>query len=206
MRVVTLFSGGLDSATLAHLLRVQGHEQTLLAVDYGQRHAARELAAARGLAAGMGLPLVEACLPLSSLLPGSALTDRRVGLPHAPAGDPVQAATVVPGRNLVLLALGAAYAAAHGHTCVAYGPNAGDAAVYRDCRAAFVDAMQAAVQAGAGAVITLYAPFLGMSKREVAALARKLSVPVEGTWSCYEGGAEPCGACGACAARREALA
>ncbi len=52
----------------------------------------------------------------------------------------------------------------------------------------------------------VFAPFLDMTKREIVARGRELGVPFEKTWSCYAGGSEPCGKCGACVERAGALA
>lgn len=46
-KTVVILSGGLDSTTLLYHLRDKGHEFKALSVDYRQRHAQRELAAAK---------------------------------------------------------------------------------------------------------------------------------------------------------------
>ena len=50
---VVLLSGGMDSATVLAMARVQGFTCYALSVDYGQRHYA-ELAAAQCVAVSMG--------------------------------------------------------------------------------------------------------------------------------------------------------
>ena len=40
-----------------------------------------------------------------------------------------------------------------------------------------------------------------MSKKEIAQEAVRLKVPLELTWSCYQGEDEPCGECDACRLR-----
>ncbi|MFD8478186.1 7-cyano-7-deazaguanine synthase [Kitasatospora sp. NPDC059673] len=37
-KIIAIVSGGMDSVTMAHLLKGQGHDLHLLSVDYGQRH------------------------------------------------------------------------------------------------------------------------------------------------------------------------
>jgi 7-cyano-7-deazaguanine synthase len=51
----------------------------------------------------------------------------------------------------------------------------------------------------------VYAPFLGMTKREIALLGKELGVPFEKTYSCYRGTEPPCGECATCKQREEAL-
>jgi 7-cyano-7-deazaguanine synthase len=53
--------------------------------------------------------------------------------------------------------------------------------------------------------ISIFAPFLRISKIDIARLGKHLQVPFEETWTCYEGGDEPCGKCGSCIERQEAL-
>ena len=38
MKTVVIVSGGMDSVTLAHVLRHEGHDVRLVSFDYGQRH------------------------------------------------------------------------------------------------------------------------------------------------------------------------
>ena len=45
-----------------------------------------------------------------------------------------------------------------------------------------------------------------MNKAAVVEIGLRLRVPYELTWSCYEGGAEPCGQCGTCRDRAAAFA
>jgi 7-cyano-7-deazaguanine synthase len=51
----------------------------------------------------------------------------------------------------------------------------------------------------------IYAPFLGMTKREIVLLGKELGVPFEKTYSCYRGTEPPCGECATCKQREEAL-
>jgi 7-cyano-7-deazaguanine synthase len=111
-------------------------------------------------------------------------------------------ATVVPNRNLLFLSLAGAVAVGSGLKTVLFSAHAGDAAVYPDCRPEFVAAADRALGLACG--VGVEAPFLAMTKGEIVALGRELGVPLERTWSCYLGGEEPCGRCGACVERGEA--
>jgi len=44
-----------------------------------------------------------------------------------------------------------------------------------------------------------------MNKTQVVAAGKRFGVPYEITWSCYEGGDEPCGKCATCLDRRAAF-
>ena len=208
-RTVAILSGGLDSTTLAYWLQAQGHEVHLLSFDYGQRHR-RELAYAKATAERLRVPwdLVDLGT-IRPLLEGSALTDGGVDVPEGHYAEDTMKATVVPNRNMILLAIAAAKAISWGARYVAFGAHAGDRAVYPDCRAVFVDVLDSALWIGNEGFIrkdfTILAPFLEWTKTEIAEEAGRLGVPLDLTWSCYVGGALHCGRCGTCCERREAI-
>ncbi len=141
--VVAAVSGGMDSVTMAHLLRERGADLVILAVDYGQRHR-RELSFAAATARRLGAVCIQLDLTAAApLLEGSALTDLRVAVPDGHYTDESMRLTVVPNRNAILLSLATAVAVSRGAEAVAFAAHSGDHAVYPDCRPAFVDAFTA---------------------------------------------------------------
>jgi 7-cyano-7-deazaguanine synthase len=205
MKVVAVVSGGMDSVTLAHSLRAEGHDLALLSVDYGQRHA-RELACAAACAARLGVPHRVADLrALAPLLGGSSLTDPAVPVPEGHYAAESMKATVVPNRNMILLAVAAGWAISRGAEAVAIGAHAGDHAIYPDCRPEFADAMDRALSLCDWSPVRVLRPFIGETKAGIAALGARLGVPWAETWSCYKGGDAHCGRCGTCVERREAF-
>jgi len=204
--VVVVHSGGLDSSVLLAKLHAEGASVESLSVHYGQRHSARELEMARRFCAEIGVAHTEVDLSgLGKVLPGSALTDESVPVPHGHYADESMRSTVVPNRNMMLLAVAGARAVATGAKVVAYGAHAGDHAVYPDCRVEFMEAMQGALALCDYAPVRLYAPFAEMSKADIAKWGDDLGAPMNLTWSCYEGGALHCGKCGTCFERIEAF-
>ncbi len=202
---VLIYSGGLDSTTLLYDLRAQGHALYALGVDYGQRHA-RELESAERLAADVGVPYRTVDLrALTPFLAGSSQTDPAVAVPRGHYADPTMRATVVPNRNLLMLSVAAAWAISLGADAVAYAAHAGDHPVYPDCRPAFVEAARAVLGLVHYTPVALLAPYLALTKADVVRRGTTLGVPYADTWSCYEGGAVHCGACGTCVERREAF-
>lgn len=198
---VLLLSGGVDSLVLlAREVRAGRAPRLCVSFDYGQRHR-RELEAAWQIAGVYRVPHTTLRLPPEPFT-ASALTgggDVPKGLHFA---DPAQAATVVPNRNMTMLALAGGLAVKCGAKAVLFGAHAGDAAVYADCRAGFVAAVSEAMVLACG--VRVEAPFLTMDKAAVVALGAGLGVPFALAWSCYVGGDEPCGECGACAERQGA--
>ena len=185
MKSIVLLSGGIDSTVaLAHT-----KAELALSVDYGQTHR-RELTAARAVAKHYGVEHHEINLDLD--IPCALTGKGTIPDTHATELD----ATFVPARNLLLIAVATAYANAWGYKSVVIGANADDNAGYPDCRPSFIRYMDDAARAGYG--VGVWAPLAPITKRQVIAYGRQLGIPFELTWSCYRGGAEQCGRCGAC--------
>ena len=205
MKAVVLFSGGLDSTVLASHLISKGAEVRLLSIDYGQRHA-KELAHGEALAKHMNLPRKSLLLPdLGDLLKGSSLTDDSVELPEGHYAEESMKATVVPNRNMILLALAGGYALSSGFDTIAYAAHAGDHFIYPDCRPEFAEAMEKALGLADWNDLSLYRPFVDMTKADLVKLGKELKSPLGMTWSCYAGMDVHCGKCGTCVERKEAF-
>jgi len=194
----------MDSATLVKQLLDDGDEVYCLTVDYGQRHR-REIGSAMELCRLWNLPhRIVDLSDVGAMLVNNSQTGN-VDVPHGHYAEDTMKQTVVPNRNMILLSVAAAWAIDLKADRVAYGAHSGDHAIYPDCRAEFVTAMQRAIKLADWHQVDLYAPFQDMHKGEIASLGHELGVPFDMTWTCYEGGEEPCGECGACQERTEAM-
>jgi 7-cyano-7-deazaguanine synthase len=206
---IALLSGGLDSATAAALAREAGLRVIGLSLDYGQRHR-RELEAAATLATALELEEHHCVAVNLAAWGGSALTDPAIVVPSGGVEPGVIPSTYVPGRNTVFIALALSLAEARGAERVVLGVNAIDYSGYPDCRPDYLAAFQTladlATRAGReGHGPQLWAPLLSLSKTQIVREALRLGVPIAATWSCYAGGAEPCGLCDSCRIRDAAL-
>lgn len=209
MKTVVCYSGGLDSTVLLYHLKAQGHQVRALSVDYGQRHR-KELDAAGKIAWLLGVEHKVADLSgIRGLLAGSSQTDDTVEVPDGHYAEESMKLTVVPNRNMILLALAGAWAVSTRSDAVAYAAHGGDHAVYPDCRPEFAQAMAVALGLCDWHAPKLLRPFVQptpLGKHDVARLGYDLEVPLAETWSCYKGGELHCGTCGTCTERREAFA
>jgi 7-cyano-7-deazaguanine synthase len=207
-KAIAIVSGGLDSVTLAYLLKSQGYALHLLSFNYGQRHK-KELDYAARCATALGVEHTIVDLSnIGALLKGSALTDS-IAVPEGHYAEPSMAITVVPNRNAILLAIAYGVAVAEGAEVVATGVHTGDHFIYPDCRPAFADAFdrmeRLATEGFSHQDLRLYTPFIQSGKHDIVRIGIDLDVPYAETWSCYKGGERHCGRCGTCYERKEAF-
>jgi 7-cyano-7-deazaguanine synthase len=204
-KAIVTFSGGMDSATLIAHLQSSGHEVIALSVDYGQRHRI-ELDYASRFTSHLGVRHEFADLRgITKLLSGSSLTDSSIEVPLGHYGADSMKKTVVPNRNMLLLATATALAVSEKARFVAYAAHSGDHTIYPDCRPEFADAMATAISLCDWHTPEFIRPFIALTKAEIVQRGKVLGVPFQLTWSCYEGGTRHCGACGTCVERREAF-
>ncbi len=208
-KAVILLSGGLDSATVAAQAIADGYEAIALSFRYGQRHE-RELLAARQVAAALDIRehfIVDVNLAQWG---GSALTDENIAVPTEGVQLGEIPITYVPGRNTVFIAIALSLAESKGAEAIYLGINAVDYSGYPDCRPDYLEAFQnlAALSSKVGIegnTPKLIAPLVMDSKTDIVRRARLLGVPIELTWSCYQGGEVPCGVCDSCRIRDKAI-
>lgn len=210
-KAIVLFSGGLDSTTCLYWALDKGYECQTLTVSYGQKHD-REVRAAKAIADKLGVKQHFVTLDLPWLA-ASSLVDKGQPIPDQPMEEIESGkipSTYVPGRNLVFLSVAASLMDAVRADAVVAGPNAVDFSGYPDCTPAFFKAAAQAINRGTERGVTkgveVLAPLMDLSKTDIVKLGRKLGVPFELTWSCYNGGEKPCGHCDSCKLRARGFA
>lgn len=216
--VLVLLSGGQDSTTCLFWARREFPNSPVYALTahYGQRHQAEVGAAAHiaGLAGVSGHDVVD----LAPVLAGAESALVRPGLDieasggfrdvEAPGGLPT---SFVPGRNLVFLAVAAAYAARRRCQAIVLGVCQTDYSGYPDCRLDFVRSMTAAIRSSLPTElqdIEVYTPLLNATKADTVRLMSDLAKEDGNAWmalqmsvTCYHGRSPGCGACPACLLR-----
>lgn len=210
-RAVVLLSGGLDSATVLAIARSEGYLAYALSFRYGQRHAV-ELSAARKLARQMGVAQHAVVAIDLGFFGGSALTSD-LPVPKGRTTEEMAAGpipiTYVPARNTIFLSYALAWAEVLGAADIFLGVNALDYSGYPDCRPEYVAAFERmanlATRAGVedGTRLTIHAPLIQLSKREIIARGLALGVDYSLTRSCYDPSPEglACGQCDSCRLR-----
>jgi 7-cyano-7-deazaguanine synthase len=222
---LVLLSGGLDSTTVAALAQREGYELLAVTVHYGQAHR-RQIDSARRVAEALGIEhrIVDVTF-YKDLAWYSALTHpERFALPAgrtptAMAQDiPI---SYVPMRNTFFLTLGAALLESEAlnvietqgarpedvEAVIFVAANALDYSGYPDCRPEFYRAVVETLRLGSklgtqyGVPFRIETPIIDKSKADIVRLAAGVGAPLQYTWSCYEGGAQPCRRCDSCLLR-----
>ena len=214
-KAVVLLSGGLDSTTVLAIARKSGYECYCLSFQYGQRQK-MELAKAKVNASQMGAADHLVLNIDLDRIGGSALTGN-VEVPKGRSINEMASAipqTYVPGRNTIFLAYAMAWAEVVGADDVFIGVNAVDYSGYPDCRPAYLEAFEKLANLATRAGIedkrslTVQAPLLDMTKKEIIKKGMALGVDYSTTHSCYDPDQDgtACGTCDACCLRLKGFA
>ena len=188
MEVVTLVSGGVDSMLMSLFAHEEGIALFPLFVDYGQLGVSKEWKACRQLHEQFGLPEVT-YMDLSGfgkIIP-SGITD---------PGLRINEDAFLPGRNLLFVLAGAAYALKVQAGSVAIGLLYQSDHIFPDQDEEFIERCEEVIETAMGRHINVIAPLIEFSKTEVLTMARARGL--ENTYSCHAGGDRPCGVCIAC--------
>ncbi|MFA6430944.1 MAG: 7-cyano-7-deazaguanine synthase QueC [Candidatus Margulisiibacteriota bacterium] len=203
-KAIILLSGGLDSTTTLYYALDKGYKCYALIFDYGQRHK-KELRSAVAVASGVKVlyQIIKIKLPWK----GSALLDKKISVPVKRSNKEISTgipSTYVPARNTIFLSFALSYAEAIGAEAIFIGANAIDFSGYPDCRPNYYKAFQEVIEKGTKAKkIKIVTPLINMTKEQIIRLGMKLGAPLSKTWSCYKGGASPCGVCDSCQLREK---
>jgi len=201
---IVILSGGVDSTTLLYDMKKKLDKVYAITFDYRQKHR-REIECAKMTCAKLGVEHLVVDVSALNILAPSALTRDNITVPLGHYTAPSMKQTVVPNRNMVMIALATSYAISKKARYVCYGAHTGDSTIYPDCRSEFVSAMGAAILEADWHQVELLAPYLYYNKEDIVKAGRKLGVDYSLTWSCYKGGMIACGKCGTCIERLEAF-
>lgn len=200
---VIIVSGGMDSITLLY----ERKDEIALGIsfDYGSNHNAREIPFARMHCERLGIRHLVINLSFIHQYFKSSLLSGADKIPEGSYDDDNMKSTVVPFRNGIMLSIAVGIAESEGLTKVFIANHGGDHAIYPDCREEFIEAIDAASQAGTYEHVRILAPYTNITKTDIALRGKQLEIDYSETWSCYKGGEVHCGKCGTCVERKQAL-
>ena len=201
-KVISLLSGGIDSAVALYWADHNSYEVIALSFDYDFRPE-QEKKAVKKLVDTLNIKLIE--VPIKYMK--EAIDLRIEGFPiptavHAPEG-------FIPSRNLVFYSIASYFAEIYDCKTIIGGHISVDPIKFPDAAPNFFRTLEKLINQGKHnkdkSTIKILLPLSKMTKKDVINLGHELSVPFEWTWSCYSDGEQPCGKCSSCRKRDEAF-
>ena len=173
MKALILLSGGIDSSCCVAFYRRLGYEVSGVFVDYGQPVNRKEELSAKAIAEHYGIPVdIIRCSGPSADFHGE-----------------------ISGRNAFLVFAALLYIPKF-TGLLTLGIHAGTE--YYDCTEHFMNGLNTIVSGYRDGGVSLAAPFVSWTKREVYNFCIEHRLPVQLTWSCEVGPSSPCGRCLSC--------
>ena len=203
-KVILLLSGGIDSTTLLARLKEENKEVLAISYFYDQKHVI-ELEYAKKNAKKYNVVQHKTIQLDSQLFLGSALVNNEKKLSTYENGEkPVgQENAYVPFRNLVFLSMALSLAESNDINNIYVAFNKDDCLNFWDCTTTFLFQLNMITKHSS---ISIHAPFIDLSKKEVVHLAKKLNVNLSETISCYQPVSyNECGKCLSCLVKGKAL-
>ena len=200
---VIIVSGGMDSITLLY----DKKDEIALGIsfDYGSNHNAKEIPFAEMHCKRLGIKHITINLDFMHQYFKSSLLQGAEAIPEGHYADENMKSTVVPFRNGIMLSIAIGIAESNHLKKVLIANHGGDHTIYPDCRPQFIEAIDAAANAGTFVNVLVEAPYTNITKGDIARIGKRLGLDYTETWSCYKGGEKHCGKCGTCIERKEAL-
>ena len=227
---VLLLSGGLDSTTVAAYAIAQGYELAALTLHYGQKHSV-EVKAAKKIATILGIKheIIDASFFKKIAWYSSLTTPESFDVPTDRDKEKMAEEipmTYVPLRNTFFITIAAAFLESSilslvekdnlplldVQASIFIAANSIDYSGYPDCRPEYYKQMTEALTLGSklgtqyGKRFEIETPIIDKTKADIVKMAFDLGVPLEYTWSCYQGGEVPCGFCDSCVLRAKGFA
>lgn len=195
-KIVLGVSGGMDSAVLLHMACQQFDEIYTISFNYGQRHI-KEIKCAELQIADVKNKYpnkhithqVIDTMFIKELAPTSSLTNNDIKTPNVnEVRGEAQPKSYVPNRNMIFLSILSARAEAVKSNVVWHGAAEADSlAGYWDGSPEFLNSINNLLSLNRDKPITIEAPLIKMSKKDIVLKGIKLGVKFENTWTCYAG-------------------
>lgn len=207
-RALCVCSSGLDSTIAAtYAKKVLGCEIRLMHFLYGCRAEQNEKVRIPRIAEALECDHVYVQMDVfKNIIGHSRLTETASSVVKDRDGEvgAELALEWVPARNLIMLSVATGYAEANGFDTIVIGNNLEEAGAFPDNEMIFIEKFNEILPyaVNVNKKVKVVMPVGNLMKHEIVRLGSEMEAPVELTWSCYEGGVEPCGSCGPCFMRR----
>lgn len=210
---VVLLSAGLDSTVNLYSALIETNVKLALTFNYGQKAALKEIEQAKFLAESNNIPHKVIDLLWLKELGKSSLTHEKF---YIPTGNKVAIDNVaiseasaksvwVPNRNGIFLNIAAAFAESMTAELIIPGFNIEEAATFPDNSLDFVRSIRKTFTYSTATKVDIQCYTIAMSKTEIVILGKKLNIPFDKMWPCYQAKEKWCGDCESCKRTKRAL-
>lgn len=199
--VIVLCSGGMDSSSLLALLNKHDFDILSLTFNYGSKHNDAEFNALLNVCKFLKLhkPIR---IDMSNIFTyfKSSLLQKDAKIPYGHYAEDNMKSTVVPGRNSIMLSIALGIAQSNNMNWIGIANHVNDYQTYPDCRKEYIDYLAGAFSVASEGKVGILSPFVNIDKSQIAKIGHDCDLPLEMTWSCYEGDLKkgPCGLCSTC--------
>ena len=161
---VIIVSGGMDSITLLY----DKKDEIALGIsfDYGSNHNAKEIPFAEMHCKRLGIKHITINLDFMHQYFKSSLLQGAEAIPEGHYADENMKSTVVPFRNGIMLSIAIGIAESNHLKKVLIANHGGDHTIYPDCRPQFIEAIDAAANAGTFVNVRVEAPYTNTEYEE----------------------------------------
>ena len=210
-KAISIFSGGLD-CTVSTCIYNKDYEIHAITFNYGQKAFEAEANASKEICKKMGWIHEVIDLPWLSDISNSSLnTDEEIpelaeeDLDNLEKSSETASNVWVPARNTVFTSIALSYAESIGAEIIIVGWNGEEGATFPDNSKKYLNEFNELINVGSPDKIRIEAPCIDLNKEEIVKLGVEIGAPIELSYSCYKGEAEPCGVCESCMRRKRAF-
>ena len=199
VRVLVLFSGGVDSTVALWKTLSEGNEAFLLNIQYHRRNP-REFEAALRIASmcsNEGMITVE--MPFLKEIYDYEDETKQYWMKML--NNPLT--IMAPFRNIIFYSVAAHIASQIRAEKIIGGHVKEDTSNLPDANPRYLESLNEILSASLGVeAVKIEAPLIDLTKVEVVKLGMKLNAPLDYTWSCWASGPGHCGKCPGCVTRQ----
>lgn len=211
MKSIILLSSGLDSTVAFKEAYDRSDEILCVTFDYGQRARKKEIKCAKAICERYRVGHIVIELPWFKTFRGALTSSQE--LPRIKENELDDFAITqrsaeqvwVPARNVVFLSIGASLAENYRFDTIVTGFDAEEAATFPDNTLEFVEKFSDMLKTGTLTNPGIYVPLISLDKAQIIKKGIEIDAPLDLSWSCYEGKAQPCNICESCLRRKRAF-
>jgi 7-cyano-7-deazaguanine synthase len=210
---IVLLSAGLDSTVNFYAAKLETNIKLAITFDYGQKAAKKEIEFAKAIADSHNVKHQVVELPWLKDLGSSSLTQDKTSIPvgknisldNKQVSESSARAVWVPNRNGVFLNIAASYAESIKAEILVPGFNREEAVTFPDNSLDFIRASRKTFVYSTATGVDIQCYTIAMSKTEIVELGKKLLVPFNKIWPCYQANDLWCGQCESCQRAKRAF-